>query len=304
MKSVSIPKVWSTIASILYVLSFFILHHYVTNAVVAQSNYNYVVLSNAVQYFLAALLFKRLFNSQRLMINGIILFCSSIFVTILVAWYISRDEGNGLLFPQFVPFYLCINLSIIWLVFKNKFNKILTVIASVIILACILLAELLIMPKSAIAENEHSAASFVGLTVQPRRYLGLQGDTLTLPNPKAKRTVFFISFIECIPCRHMQPFANEMNSKFCTPEIVFYKVNPVDGLIRIKKYENSKGNKADISTIIPMYIDSFKRQIPFHGLPLTLILDESGKIIYAHIGYNPQEKNLLLSRFKYFLNTK
>jgi thiol-disulfide isomerase/thioredoxin len=286
-------NVWLSIASILYVIAFFVLHHYVTNVWVAHSYYSYLLLSYAVHYTVAALLFRLLFNSDKLFVGGLLLFEASILLTVLLTGLVSLDEP-GLFYPTYFPLYLLINSAIVWIIFKVRKAYYALIVA---LLIAAYATDLYYLPKITKANSEATARSNIGARIDSLTFQDIYGSECSLPRPGINHNVIFVSFIECLPCRLMAPFMEEVCGTFKSGGIDVLKVNPIDDLPEIKQ-EAAGHTTSCLHTLIPLDKERFKKQLGVKGYPLMLITNESGQVVYAHYGYNPREHDALLEEIK------
>jgi hypothetical protein len=280
-----------TLLSITYAVAFLVLHNYVTNTLVGKSNFNYAITSNAVQFAIASLVYKRIFENKKTLFPGFYLFAAVILTTIFFAWLASDKQFSGIFFPEYFPFYLGINTLIVWAIFRCKSNRYLAIVTIII---AVIVADFVVLPKSYKDKNELAVEGFLGQTVVRLNYIDIYKHIYEVPRKQSKYSILFISYIECPPCRLMEPFMNDVCSRLKSFEVDVFKINPINHFARIKQIEGQKTSPGCITTLLPQSSESFKQTINYDGLPLMLIIDGSGKILYAHSGYHPQERASLL----------
>jgi thioredoxin-related protein len=279
------------IINLAYVLAFLIIHNYVTNVLVAQSCYNFQVLSNAIQYLVATLLFRLVFSAHTARIKGFILFEVCIVITVIIAGIASHDDESDIFFPEYFPLYFLINSIVNWLIFRaNKTYY--PLIAGVVAVAW--LSDYFYLPKISKEDSEYAARSFIRSKIDSFTSIDINYRQSVIPNNRKRNIIIFVSYLECIPCRLMASFMEEACKTFKSQDVDIIKINPVDDLLHIKEMEDTAIKKSCLRTLFPIDKDRFKHTLSIQGYPLLLIAKGNGQIIYAHYGYNPREHDILL----------
>ncbi|WP_344821985.1 thioredoxin-like domain-containing protein [Rurimicrobium arvi] len=294
-------KTMPTIASMLFILVFFLSHHFLTNGWLNHVNEGmlyYPVVARAIEYLIGALLFKRIFRPEKIYFSGLQLFLFEIAFTAGIAGFIAFMDDSAIFFPQFFPFHTLIDGCIVWAVLgKMKSNR-MRVALIVSGFALSLVAERLLT-----YHFFHMTQSNPDHTIRklnPLRYRFVDSGTIQIPNATKKYFVVVFSFNECLPCRQMNPLAEDLCLKFSSDKIAVVKINPLNTIAEILNEENGT---ACLKTLVPDDTATFNAQIrnKINGMPLLLIVDSGGRILYTHDGYVFRERDLVFSAIEKIL---
>lgn len=133
----------------------------------------------------------------------------------------------------------------------------------------------------------------------------LSGESFSFENLKSKKTILYVSMINCGPCQAAPPFIRELTNKYRNnPDVnlvVFYPFDPknnLDKYIKTKKITypvvyNSSNNEKERVDIMN------KMQLP---MPTFLILDKDNKIASRVVGFNIDHKDKIAASIEEKLN--
>ena len=133
----------------------------------------------------------------------------------------------------------------------------------------------------------------------------LSGESFSFENLKGKKTILYVSMINCGPCQTAPPFIRELIEKYNTNSdvnvVVFYPFDPKNNLDKYVKTKeitypvvyNSLNNETERVDVMN------KMQLP---MPTFLILDKDNKIASREVGFNIENKDKIAASIEKKLN--
>lgn len=288
-------KAMPTAGSIFFMLVFFLSHHFLTNgwlSRVYEGKIYYPVVARAIEYLIATLFFKRLFRPERIFFSGLQLFLFEIALSTGIVGLIAYTDQSSIFFPQFFPFHCIVNGAIVWAVLGNLKTKrlrlagIVSGFALAIVFECMLTTHFYNSGQSITDQKIRELPAL--------RYRLMDSGTIQVPNAGKKYFVVFFSFNECLPCRRLQPLVEDLCRKFSSDKVAVIKINPVNTAAEIQQVDTARGC---LKTLIPDDTATFNAQINnnISGMPLLLVVDNKGQVLFAHESYLPRQRDLLFT---------
>lgn len=121
----------------------------------------------------------------------------------------------------------------------------------------------------------------VGSSIIPFELRGLseeEGNDFTLLEGEHHLTVLFIYSDECDACNRMVPTWEEAYLRWMTDEIKFVA-------LRISKGEKTIIRESMYGIMYePVFFDQIYNDLNIIGVPMTVVVDNSGEVIYSHLG--------------------
>lgn len=122
----------------------------------------------------------------------------------------------------------------------------------------------------------------------------ITGDPISFEYLKGRKTVFYVSMINCAPCQEAVPFMQELIEKYSdNPDVDVVVFYPYDPKTNLDKYIRTKGINYPI---VYNSIESETERVSIMNnmqmpMPTFLILDENNKIIDRIVGFNMEDKD-------------
>lgn len=121
----------------------------------------------------------------------------------------------------------------------------------------------------------------VGSSVIPFELRGLageRGNEFTLLEGDHHLTILFIYSDECDACKRMVPTWEEAYLRWMTDNIKFVA-------LRISKSDETIIRESMYNIMYePVSYDQIYNELNIIGVPMTVVLDNSGEVIYSHLG--------------------
>lgn len=113
-----------------------------------------------------------------------------------------------------------------------------------------------------------------------------------------KITVFSFWATWCSPCKReldaIADYYEDWQADY-NMELVAVTIDNARALPKVKPMVESKGWEYDILSDVN---EDLKRSLNFQTVPMTFVVDQNGKIVYTHSGYNPGDEYELEEKLK------
>lgn len=272
---------------------FLMFHHFLTNGLLYQVNDGklyYPIVARAIEYLIAALLFKSLFRPEKIFFSGLHLFLFEIAFSAGSAAYVSVIDNSNIFFPQFFPFHTVVDGCIVWAVLGNLNSKRLRMAVIVFGFALSIVFEYLLTYHY---YNTGQTVTDNSLKVLPTmRYRFVDSGMIRIPDATKKYCIVFLSFNECLPCRRLTPFVKDLCRRFSSENVAVIKINPVNTAEEIRDTDTGC-----LRTVMPDDTAAFNAQINnrITGMPLLLVVNSSGRVLYTYQSDLPRERDLIFT---------
>ncbi len=128
----------------------------------------------------------------------------------------------------------------------------------------------------------------------------LDGQTINIQDYSTNGKITVLSFWAtwCSPCKReldaIAEYYEEWQEEF-DMELVAITIDNARNLPKVKPIVETKGWEY---TILSDANEDLKRALNFQTVPMTFLIDQEGKIVYSHSGYNPGDEFELEDKIK------
>jgi peroxiredoxin len=156
-------------------------------------------------------------------------------------------------------------------------------------------------PKEAIEkanrERDQLVAGFINRPLADFNLTDLQGNTYTKETLKGKVIVLNFWFIACQPCQKEMPQLNILVDEFKNKDVAFL----APALDEKDKLEEFLQKKTFSYNIIPA-ANAYTTQLKVASFPTHLIVDKTGVVRYAYMGYREDIEKTIAANIAILLN--
>ncbi len=260
---------------ILIVITFFFLHNYVTNVLIVDFRYN--SLSNSIQFFIISLLFRWIyrFEPKKVQLLNIVLLHVPLLILTAVVFTISWDR----FFPEIFPCNLFFCSSIIFATFFLKGKKLILTIF-LLLLSCYCISKYFVAEHYWNLLNKPITIESISKN-QTFHLEGLDQSIVEYKYDNYTVSILEFGFIDCLPCRKLEPIFDLMCEKYISNGNVFIaKINPIDNI------EYMQEHYGQTKAVFSDQVDSIALKVlKVNSFPHTIVIDSKGNVLLDYEGF-------------------